>query len=99
LPLSGVSVVSVMHTLVEDAIPALREVTARWKGHVGAYPHSGRFVMPNWHFTDTISPEDFASEALGWIEAGARAVGGCCGIGPEHIRRLKERLPARVPKG
>jgi S-methylmethionine-dependent homocysteine/selenocysteine methylase len=96
VPLSGVSVVSVMHTLVEDAPAALGEVEKGWDGLVGAYPHAGRFVMPNWQFTDEISPESFADEALRWIEAGARAVGGCCGIGPEHIGMLRERLPARV---
>jgi S-methylmethionine-dependent homocysteine/selenocysteine methylase len=96
VPLSGVSVVSVMHTLVEDAPAALGEVAKGWDGLVGAYPHAGRFVMPNWQFTDEISPESFADEALRWIEAGARAVGGCCGIGPEHIGMLRERLPARV---
>ncbi len=95
VPLSGVSVVSVMHTLVEDA-PAALEVARGWGGLVGAYPHAGRFVMPNWQFTDEISPPGFADEALRWIEAGSRAVGGCCGIGPDHIRMLRERLPAEV---
>jgi S-methylmethionine-dependent homocysteine/selenocysteine methylase len=52
--------------------------------------------MPNWQFVDMISPEDFAAEARQWSEMGARLIGGCCGIGPEHIRLLKERLPARV---
>lgn len=90
--LAGVSLVSVMHTLVEDATPALREVVELWDGPIGAYPHSGRFVMPNWRFTDMISPEDFAAEAQEWLALGARAIGGCCGIAPEHIRALKERL-------
>lgn len=97
VPLGGVSVVSIMHTLVEDTPAALDEVVGRWEGAVGAYPHSGRFVMPNWQFEGMISPEDFAAEAEGWLKKGARAVGGCCGIGPEHIRVSKERLPARAP--
>ena len=44
-----------------------------------------------------ISPEDFAAQAQQWLGAGAQVVGGCCGTGPEHIRSLKERLPARLP--
>jgi methionine synthase I (cobalamin-dependent) len=44
-----------------------------------------------------ISPEDFAAEAQRWLEKGVQLIGGCCGIGPEHIRLLRERLPARVP--
>jgi len=95
VPLSGVSVVSIMHTLTEDTPPALREANRRWSGSLGAYPHSGEFIMPNWQFIDMISAEDFATEAEGWLELGVRLVGGCCGIGPEHVRLLKERLPAR----
>lgn len=94
IPLSGVSVLTIMHTLTEDTPPALREVTQRWSGPVGAYPHSGEFIMPNWQFIDMISAEDFATEAEGWLDLGAWIVGGCCGIGPEHVRLLKERLPA-----
>jgi S-methylmethionine-dependent homocysteine/selenocysteine methylase len=96
VPLSGVSVVSVMHTLVEDAPAALDEVARRWGGLVGAYPHAGRFVMPNWQFTDEISPRVFADEAVKWTDVGARAVGGCCGIGPDHVRMLRETFPARM---
>jgi S-methylmethionine-dependent homocysteine/selenocysteine methylase len=96
VPLSGVSVVSVMHTLVEDAPAALDQVAGGWDGLIGVYPHAGRFVMPNWQFTDEISPRGFADEALAWLDAGARAIGGCCGIGPEHIMVLRERVPARV---
>jgi hypothetical protein len=34
------------------------------------------------------SPEEYARCASGWIDAGARIVGGCCGTRPEHIRAL-----------
>ena len=95
----GSSLVCVMHTLVEDTVPALRDVAGHWDGPVGAYPHSGKFIMPNWQFIDMISPEDFAEEALRWVELGAQVVGGCCGISPEHIRVLKGSLPARIPYG
>lgn len=95
-PLHGVSLVSVMHTLVQDAGPALGEVADSWEGPVGAYPHAGKFVMPNWHFTDIISPEDFARRAREWLDLGARVIGGCCGIGPDHIRALKQELPANA---
>jgi len=97
IPSLGASLVSIMHTLTKDTPAALREVSERWLGPVGAYPHSGEFVMPNWQFIDMISPEDFAAQAQGWLEMGVQLVGGCCGIGPEHIRLLKERLPTHVP--
>src|SRR5918993_4116295 len=93
VPPLGASLVSIMHTLAEDTPAALREVTSHWQGPVGAYPHSGQFIMPNWQFTNMISPEDFTRKAQGWTGMGVQLVGGCCGIGPEHIRLLKERLP------
>jgi S-methylmethionine-dependent homocysteine/selenocysteine methylase len=96
VPLSGVSVVNVMHTLVVDTPAALAQVARSWDGLLGAYPHAGRFVMPNWQFTDQISPRRFADEALRWLDAGALAIGGCCGIGPDHIKVLGERFTARV---
>ena len=96
IPTMGASLVSIMHTLSEDTPAALREVTSRWSGPLGAYPHYGEFVMPNWQFIDTVSPEAFAAEAEQWLKLGAQLIGGCCGITPEHIRLLKERLPERL---
>ena len=96
LPLQDVTLVSIMHTLTEDTVPALQQVRELWDGPVGAYPHSGEFIMPNWQFIDMISPEDFTQEAQRWIQQGAQLIGGCCGIGPEHIRMLKETLPERI---
>ena len=93
LPLQDISLVSIMHTQTEDTVPALRELRKYWDGPLGAYPHYGEFIMPNWQFTGKISPEDFSSEAQQWLDAGAQVVGGCCGIGPEHVRALRERLP------
>lgn len=85
----------IMHTDVGDAGPALAELKACWpaaSGPLGVYAHAGTFVMPNWQFTD-IPPEEYAGKTAAWIEQGARMIGGCCGIGPEHIRELRRRFP------
>ena len=39
-----------------------------------------------------ITPVAYADYAERWAAAGARIIGGCCGISPEHIGHLKERL-------
>ncbi len=39
-----------------------------------------------------ITPDAYADYAERWAAAGAGIIGGCCGISPEHIERLKERL-------
>lgn len=37
---------------------------------------------------DDLEPDDYAVFARRWAAAGASIIGGCCGIGPEHIARL-----------
>jgi S-methylmethionine-dependent homocysteine/selenocysteine methylase len=91
----GVMAVNAMHTDVADVAAALGEITAQWDGVVGAYAHHGGWEPPNWIFHD-ISPEDYADAALGWVSQGAQIIGGCCGIRPAHVARLRERLAARV---
>ena len=59
-------------------------------------PESGSFVMPNWQFDQIVSPEDLLVQARRWVQMGVQLIGGCCGIGPEHIRVLKEGLPMRL---
>lgn len=41
-----------------------------------------------------LGPEAYLRWAQLWVEEGATLVGGCCGIGPEHIARLNEHLQA-----
>uniref|UniRef100_A0A7S4B2K5 Hcy-binding domain-containing protein n=1 Tax=Chrysotila carterae TaxID=13221 RepID=A0A7S4B2K5_CHRCT len=35
-----------------------------------------------------ISPAAYREHALSWVKAGAGLVGGCCGVGPAHLREL-----------
>ncbi len=95
----GGSVANIMHTETKEVLPALAVLRERWSGPVGVYAHSGRFVMPHWQFNDVISPEEYLAHARRWVEAGVQLVGGCCGVGPDHIRLLKQELPGRVPAG
>lgn len=39
-----------------------------------------------------LTPEGYAALAQGWASAGAGIIGGCCGIGPEHIAQLHAAL-------
>ncbi len=39
-----------------------------------------------------LTPEKYAEFALEWVAMGATIVGGCCEVGPAHIRHLAERL-------
>ena len=92
----GIDLICIMHTLTEWATPSLEVIKQHWSGPMGSYPHSGKFVMPNWQFNDVITPEAFADAAEEWVALGTQVIGGCCGIGPDHIRELKARLPTHL---
>jgi methionine synthase I (cobalamin-dependent) len=94
----GGSLLAVMHSEVSDTGPAIEIAKRHWAGPLAAYPESGYFVMPSWQFVDVIAPEDLVAQAMGWLRQGVQVIGGCCGLGPEHIRLLRERLPAQVPR-
>ena len=85
-------VVGIMHTNVDVMDPALDILRRHWKGPMMAYPDSGFFRMPQWQFVDVIDPKSLANEARHWREKGVRILGGCCGLGPGHVRALAESL-------
>ena len=39
-----------------------------------------------------VTPDVYLAWARRWIDAGAGVVGGCCGIGPEHVSALSASL-------
>jgi homocysteine S-methyltransferase len=77
------AVVAVMHTPIATIEPALHAVRAQWAGALGAYPELGDGMAPS-----AVTPAQLAVEARRWHAAGARAIGGCCGTTPEHIRAV-----------
>jgi homocysteine S-methyltransferase len=80
----------IMHTradLVDEALPVIR---SHYAGPIMAYPDSGYLQMPDWRFGETIAPARFARFAEGWRGAGAQIIGGCCGLGPEHIAAIAD---------
>ncbi len=84
-----VSLINVMHSPIEDMAKGLAVVKRHWSGPIGAYPESGYFIMPNWQFVDVIAPDDLVREAQEWVSDGVQALGGCCGLGPQHVSALK----------
>jgi homocysteine S-methyltransferase len=58
-----------------------------------AYPNSGEtYHVEDNSWTGTVTPGDCADAAQVWVAAGARIVGGCCRMGPTHIRAIREVL-------
>jgi S-methylmethionine-dependent homocysteine/selenocysteine methylase len=83
----------------EDVSAALPELIALG-GPVGAYANSFTSVealkhggtVEVLHARHDLDPEAYAEQAMGWVEAGAQIVGGCCEVGPAHISALRDRL-------
>ena len=88
----GGSAVLMMHSVRDVTEDAVKVMRTNYAGPVGAYPNAGYWTRPNWTFVDQVSPDEYLGDARRWIEAGATIVGGCCGVGVEHIRALAEGL-------
>ncbi len=88
-----IAAVLVMHSVFAAVRPALAAVARHWDGPRGAYPHAGHWERPSWSFEE-VDPGMMADHAEAWVRDGARIVGGCCGIGPGHIRAVRDRVAA-----
>jgi S-methylmethionine-dependent homocysteine/selenocysteine methylase len=42
-----------------------------------------------------LTPSGYLAWVHDWIYRGAGIVGGCCGIGPEHIHAIRESIEKR----
>ena len=90
----GETLVAVMHSEIDDTGPGLECARRVCEAPLGAWPNCGTIEPPNWQFEGVATPEAFAEVAARWVEDGVKVVGGCCGLGPEHIRAVAERLRA-----
>ena len=83
----------------ETIAAALPELVALG-GPVGAYAngftsiealkHGG--TVDVLHARHDLDPQAYADQAIGWVDAGAGIVGGCCEVGPAHIAALRDKL-------
>jgi len=74
----------------------LEEMARSTRSPIGCYPNAGAPDMAHgtWLFDPAWTPEKFAEAAATWVARGAQLIGGCCGIGPDHIRALRAALPS-----
>jgi homocysteine S-methyltransferase len=78
-PIAGIDVLTQMAASAGDT-PLVIMPNAGLAGRV-----SGQFVW-------AASPAYFADEALSFLAAGARIVGGCCGTTPDHVAAMRQVL-------
>jgi len=87
----GLAAVTVMHASPELTLDAIAIVRRHYAGPIGVYAETGEWTPPNWAFTG-LTPEEYLAEAVTWADHGVQLIGGCCGVGPEHIALLAGRL-------
>jgi methionine synthase I (cobalamin-dependent) len=84
--------INIMHSPAEFISTGLEAVRTVWDGTMGCYPNNGTpESWPEWTKGD-LQPEDLVKFAAGWAAQGATLIGGCCGIGPAHIRALSQHF-------
>lgn len=74
------------------ALPAVVALRAATKRPLWVKPSAGLPEMENGVLRYPTTPDEFAEQAAVLAEAGANVIGGCCGVGPEHVRRLAKVL-------
>lgn len=70
---------------VLPAVVALRGATTR---PLWVKPNAGMPELENGRAVWKQPPEEFAAGVAQLVGAGANIIGGCCGTGPEHIKRV-----------
>jgi S-methylmethionine-dependent homocysteine/selenocysteine methylase len=85
----------------ESITAAMPELAGLGPWPCGGYANGFASVPARWAPGDAVEhlghredlgPDAYARHVQRWIAAGARLVGGCCEIGPEHIRHLRDVL-------
>jgi homocysteine S-methyltransferase len=64
---------------------------------VGVYPNLGYLSAGGWRSETAVGGHEYSQLALSWREEGAQIIGGCCGVGPEHIAAAGLALEATKP--
>jgi S-methylmethionine-dependent homocysteine/selenocysteine methylase/SAM-dependent methyltransferase len=64
---------------------------------LGAYPNLGYLSAAGWRHELSIGGREYAELARSWREEGAQLIGGCCGVGPEHLQAARDAVAGTKP--
>ncbi|PWE16431.1 homocysteine S-methyltransferase [Marinicauda salina] len=85
-------VTTALDILLESGAPA----GAYANGFATVEPLTRGETVDSLETREDLGPDEYAAIAMGWIEAGAHVVGGCCEVGPAHIAAIASRLGERT---
>ena len=80
----------------DRAIVIIREMRQVTDAPLVAYPNAGLPITTGDRVTYELDPDAMARDYPALLDAGAAIVGGCCGSGPEHIRKIAEVVRSRA---
>ncbi|HSK92304.1 MAG TPA: homocysteine S-methyltransferase family protein [Euzebyales bacterium] len=92
----------------EAITAAMPEIVTAPAAYVGGYANAFAQVPRDWEVTQgldrlgsrsDIDPDAYATIVSDWLDGSANVVGGCCGIGPDHIATLRELIDGRTSAG
>jgi S-methylmethionine-dependent homocysteine/selenocysteine methylase len=78
-----------------ERLDDLGRIDIRLGAYANAFPPQTKEATANEGLDEIrsdLGPLDYLTWAEHWRAAGASLIGGCCGIGPEHIQALTQRL-------
>lgn len=90
-------------SMPEAMLAALRELStmglpfgayANGFSEISTLPLPASGAAPDYTHRHDLSPVKYTAFAMSWVDMGATIVGGCCEVGPAHIRHLAAALRA-----
>jgi S-methylmethionine-dependent homocysteine/selenocysteine methylase len=83
----------VMEAAVREAVPLTTLPVGVYANAFVTDSHAGRLANEGLtEVRDDVTPDAYADWAKRWVEAVATIIGGCCGVGPDHIRALSAQV-------
>ena len=106
LPVSGFLVNCSAPESITAAMPTLASLGAYW---FGGYANTFQPIPQDWVLNGEkdsdgflslrydLEPDQYSEHTAGWLAAGARVLGGCCGTRPAHIAKLRDIIEFGSP--
>lgn len=79
-----------------ELMPIVKELLSYAHVPVLLQPNAGLPIYENGNTVYKVTPDMFAEAMLPLVDAGVAVMGGCCGTTPDHIRAVKNVIPANV---
>lgn len=77
----------------DGVLPLIHTIRRHTRKPIVVYPNSGEtWDAQRGRWSGPAPIDRFVENAQQWRQAGASLIGGCCRVGPEHIRRIADRL-------